>query len=380
MKVNHFTGYFDPNFSETSNLLCISRELVKLKNEVYVYTTRSKTRINSQKKEIINGIIVNYFPMLIRYRYFHFSPALLKALNKIDGDIIHAHGYRGFAMTVAIPILKKSKHIPVVLSPYGSIPYEYSYSVIHKFMKILQDKATFKMPLRLTDIVLAESEYEKKRLIEFGVPSEKIRIVYVKVDTNLFRKKRNDFFGKNEQVVLYVGRVNKLKGLEFLIRVFRLVHKKSTFNVKLIVVGPIEDQLYFSQLMRLVKDLNLEKHIIFYGLVSHEELPNVYSSAKVLVLAAEYQNISGVLLEAQACECPVIATNVGGLRETVIHGKTGFLVKLWNAEELADKILLLLRDDEKREAFGRNARRFVSQRFSAALYTERVLRAYNEIL
>jgi teichuronic acid biosynthesis glycosyltransferase TuaC len=380
LNIIQLVSRFTPNTSITDNFLSVSRELIKLGHNVCIYTAFSKERIQAVKEEIVDGVTVMRFPVTFQYKLFRSSLPLLNYINRIDGDVIHAHECRGFEGAIIAPLLKKIKKIPLILSPYGSVPYESSYYLEHKLMKIFLDKITQKSVFRLADIILAETSFEKDRFVDFGIPAKKIRLVYVGVNLELFRKVKNNLFNRDSQFVLYVGRINKIKNLDFLIRVFYVVRRIHQREVKLILVGPYEDKEYLARLKRLAKDLKLEEHVIFYGPVPYEELPMVYSLADVLFLPSIYENIGGVLIEAQACECPVIATNVGGMSEVVLDGKTGFIVELGDIEGAAEKISFLLQNEYKRQEYGRNARDFVLQNFSVEKYVQRILSAYNEVL
>jgi teichuronic acid biosynthesis glycosyltransferase TuaC len=380
LKVIQLVSSFIPYSSVTSDFLNISRELIKLGHDVSIYTTFSEERTKVVKEEIVEGITVKRFPVTFQYKRFRLSLPFLRYINRMDGDLVHVHECRGFEQTIIAPLLKKVKKIPLILSPYGSVPYECSYSLEHKFMKIFLDKITQKSVFRLADIVLGETNFEKDKLVDFGVPAKKIRLIYENVDVHVFKKAKNSFFNRASRFVLYVGRINKIKNLDFLIRVFYVVRKIHQIDVKLMMVGPFEDRGYLAGLKRLVRELDLKDHIIFHGPVAYEKLPMVYSLADVLVLPSVYENIGGVLVEAQACECPVIVTNVGGMSEVMLDGKTGFIVELGDIDGAAEKIAFLLQNEQKRQEFGRNARDFIFQNFSKEKYVQRILNAYNEAL
>jgi len=376
IKLNQFVAVLNPYSSIRQNVLGVSKELVSLGNEVTIYTTYSNQKNLFCEEKVTDGIVIKRFPAIIKLKKFRFSPKLLRYIKKIDGDILHSHDCRGFE-TIAAICLRKSKMLPLVLSTYGSVPYVYSFG--DKFFKILQDILTFRAPLRSADMVLAETESEKKDLMNFGVPEEKIRIIYGRVDVGLFKKKQANFFETDSQIILYVGRINRIKGIDFLIRAFCVVAENHD-EAKLMIVGSPEDPSYLKELKLLARTLRISDKVVFYGPVPYKQLPKVYSSADLLVLPSVWENMGNVLLEAQSCECPVIASNIAGTREVMVHEKTGFLVALGDLQELAGRISLLLNDEKMRHSMGKNAREFVSQRFSLNAYTKRILNVYSELV
>ena len=375
-----------PRSSIRSNVLCISEGLVKKGHQVQIYTTCTQDcEVEELRK---NNIQVTTFPSEFQFRSFRtnpygfsFSSSFLRSLKSIDGDLIHAHGYYDFETQVASPLLKKIKKIPFVLSTYGSVPYEYSYSQKHKLMKIFLDTTTLRSAIRSADLVFAETNFEKEHLVKFGAPNRKIRLIYGKVDTDLFRPRGKSLFEEyDSKIILYVGRINRVKGITMLIHAFGLIIKRHRVKAKLILVGSFDDQIYLKTLREIISSLDMDKHVIFFGSVDHKYLPEIYSSTDVLVLPSLYENIGGVLLEAQACGCPVVATNVGGMSEVLINGQTGYLIERDDIEGMADRISLFLCDKETRRQFGENGRELVSRKFSDSAYVERILKYYSELI
>jgi len=371
MNIIHLVGNLDPNRSIGRRVLTITKGLVERGHRVYIYAPQSMIQSKKERQMFNNNAIVMSFPVLIRFRKFNFAPEILKEVTRVDADIIHAHGCRGFVTIVATFLKKLRGNIPLVLSPYGSLSS--AHSCIGKIYKI-QDIFILKIAFNSTDRFLANTIFEKNEILSFGVPEKKIDVVYREVDINLFKKKEKNIFGK-DKVVLYVGRINDIKGLDFLIKAFSLCSVDS----KLVIVGPCDDFQYLKKLKKLIKKLKLHQKVIFYGSVPYEKLPEFYSSAKLLVLPSRFENLGGVLLEAQACECPVVSSNVGGVSEVMINGTTGFLVNPNSVDELAAKISFFLSSDNQRKFFGKNGRAFVSRNFSVEDYISRIIKTYESL-
>ena len=149
--------------------------------------------------------------------------------------------------------------------------------------------------------------------------------------------------------VLFVGRLEKRKGLEHLINACAIV-KKELSNFRLIVVGPVTRMRTGYQ--EQARKLNLDD-IVFTGFVSNEELPHYYRTADIFCAPATGGESFGiVLLEAMACGKPVVASNIEGYASVLTHGEEGLLVPPADEEALAQALLSLLHDRSRREQMG----------------------------
>jgi D-inositol-3-phosphate glycosyltransferase len=243
--------------------------------------------------------------------------------------------------------------------------------------------------------VVAANPTEKAQMTWFyGASPAKIRVIPCGVDTALFRptsrreaKRRLNLEGR--RVILFVGRLDWLKGIDSLIQATKLASEAfsgSDQRVHLLVIGgdtehqaagPVGEEA--RRLRRLARELGLEDAISFLGAQPQQELPTYYAAADVCVVPSFYESFGMVALEAMACGTPVIASNVGGLAFTVQDGKTGFLVPEEHSAILAERILQLLRDPRLRTSFGSQASA-VAQGYGWPAVTEQVLGLYQDVL
>jgi len=163
---------------------------------------------------------------------------------------------------------------------------------------------------------------------------------------------------KDHLEILTVGYLLKRKGIQHLIYVMPSILKEIK-DVTLRIVG---DGPYKGELVRLAKRLSLEDHVIFQGRITREETIKYYHLSDVFVLPA-LSTTSSVFLEAQACGRPVIGTTAGFIPELIADGRTGFIVAKGCVEELRERIVRLLNDEELRLRMGINARRWVEENF-----------------
>ncbi len=362
----------DPNSSEGRRVITISNELSK---RGYDVTVASAIRAQKEKQRVESclehGVDIIWHKPAFGFSNFSYSPSLYQNICEREFDLIHAHSYRHYGTYIGAVLGKKNK-IPYIMSPYGSVGYESTRSL--KPLYWMQDLVTRKLPLKQAEKILANTNYEKNQIIRIGVEESKIDVVYREVNTSLFTNRCNNSY--DPKTVLFVGRITPIKGIELVINALNLLDKEITLKI----IGQVENYDYFKRLENLVRHYNLQDRVNFLGSVTHEELPEHYSSALTLVLSSLYENLGGVLLEAQACACPVITTATGGTAEVLENGKTGFLLSSRSPKEISEAINLLANDLSLRDRMGVEARRFVESKFSVEQYIDRIICSYGSAL
>jgi D-inositol-3-phosphate glycosyltransferase len=144
--------------------------------------------------------------------------------------------------------------------------------------------------------------------------------------------------------VLYVGRFDPRKGIETLVRSFAALYDRTESQLqsklRLVIVGGCQegqaDAKERSRIETLVAELGIAGHTTFAGQVGHDRLPLYYTAADVCVIPSHYEPFGLVAIEAMACGTPVIASNVGGLKFTVVHNETGLLVMPQDIQSFAE--------------------------------------------
>jgi D-inositol-3-phosphate glycosyltransferase len=186
------------------------------------------------------------------------------------------------------------------------------------------------------------------------------------------------------QMILYVGRIERLKGIETLLRASALLQERGVLTppcpcVAVIGGDPENPQEEMSFLQELRTSLNIQNVVQFLGRRPQEELAFYYSAAQVVVMPSQYESFGMVALEAMACGSPVVASGVGGLLYLVRDGKTGFHIPDSDPKALAEKLQLLLSNEPLRRELGRQAAS-VARGYSWDKITEQVLTLYESVL
>ncbi|WP_239745293.1 glycosyltransferase family 4 protein [Mammaliicoccus sp. F-M27] len=236
-----------------------------------------------------------------------------------------------------------------------------------------------------TDII-AISESLKTRIVELKLNNNKEIIVFGNgssngLNLNEFKRDNNKLDNKiadkirGQFIVGYVGRIVKDKGIEDLIKAFKLLEKKYS-SVKLLVIGSVEklNSINNSDLEYIMNSEN-----VIY--IEHVKEPvKYYNNMDVFVFPTYREGFGNVSIEAQSVGVPVITYNVTGAKDTVLNNETGFIVKPGDYIEIANKLELLLNDQILKGNLGVNSQRWVKENFSNELIWKDMLRFYNNKL
>lgn len=195
------------------------------------------------------------------------------------------------------------------------------------------------------------SESSRQEMQEIGIGEAGITVVHPGIDAQEFTEIRAE--KTTHPTILYLGRLKAYKSVNVLIQAFRIVLAERP-EAKLIIAGDGDER---ENLKRLAKDLRLSHdQIQFLGAVSHEEKLRLLQSSWMLVNPSFMEGWGIVVIEANACGTPVIASNVPGLRDSVKNADTGYLVDYGDVKAFAENILLVIRDTKLRETLATGGR------------------------
>lgn len=240
------------------------------------------------------------------------------------------------------------------------------------------------------DRIVAANLVERAHLAwHYRADVARIRVIPCGVDLDLFRPSdpraaRARLGLAAEHVLLFVGRLAPIKGLETLLRALAAAKSNGLgrADVRLVVVGGDKEEHWrgeAARLRRMAGELGVGAWVDFRGPQSQEVLPDYYAAADVCLMPSLYESFGMVALEAMACGVPVIASRVGGLPVTVQDGLTGLLVPEGDVEALADGIARLLENDGRRWLLGRQATEW-ARRFAWPCIAKSVVELYGELV
>ena len=213
------------------------------------------------------------------------------------------------------------------------------------------------------DMVVASSAHEKQLMERlYDAPSDRVHLVPCGVDLSLFRpldigeaRKRLGLNG--ERVIVCVGRLEPIKGLELMLQSAAIMEGKESLKVLVVGGNATNDGDWAGYLQERARDLGLQDVVVFEGMVDQKLLPLYYNAADVCVVPSHYESFGLAALEALACGTPVVAARVGGLPSVVQHGRTGYLLPARCPEPLADSLEVILTSGGLRESMSREARK-----------------------
>lgn len=276
---------------------------------------------------------------LVLYPYLPDFACDLENFRKRDGvryDLIFSHYWLSGLMG---KILQLWWHVPhlIMFHTLGAVKNAIGVGEEEPELRIEAERDL----AQTCDYIIAATAREKYELIEhYGASPQRIGVVPCGVNLKLFHpmdkktaREKLKLIGDN---ILFVGRIEPLKGIERLLRAMPLLgHRKP----RLIVIGGGEQSSQeMERLKRLSGELKIEHLVNFLGVLEHEQLPYYYNAADVCVLPSYQESFGLTALEALACGTPVVATDVGGLQEIIRQGKAGYIVTDASPENLAEKI------------------------------------------
>jgi glycosyltransferase involved in cell wall biosynthesis len=386
MRILQITKYYYPCVSFGGPVQCtynLSKYLIKRGHDVTVYTTDAahiSTRARIKERfQLINGVKVFFFRNVTRFYGFFISPGIISALrrNLNDFDVVHLHEYRTF-QNLAFYYSRRNDN-PYVLTLHGQLEIKQESADV-SLLRRLYNNSFGRSLLRDASSIFALTEVEALQLVRRGVERDKIAIIPNAVDPEDFSDPPpkgcfKSFIGlKDEEVILYLGRISPLKGLGTLVRAFSLL--KGPNNFKLVLAGP--DDGIKDSLQQVIKKLKLEGKVLFTGSLNRREVLSALNDASVAVYASLQEGFPILPLEAGIMGTPIIVSNHPSMN-FVKKGQFGLSVDYGNVEQLKEALERVLADEELAAKLSENGRRFVRSNFTWDKVAKKVESVYREV-
>jgi glycosyltransferase involved in cell wall biosynthesis len=306
-----------------------------------------------------------------RDQLFEYLPEFITAWEKYQSKIRYPLIHTNYWLSGWVGLQLQKRYNLQWLHTYhslGAVKYQATNQLPLIASKRLQIERKI---LENCDRVIATSPQEEEHLREFVSSQGEIQIIPCGTDTKRFspqpkaEAKAQLGFSSNEQIVLYVGRFDPRKGIETLVRAFA---HSVTEKRKLVIVGGSDekrgDNSERDRIVELGEELGLRDRVVFAGRIGHQQLPTYYAAADVTVVPSHYEPFGLVAIESMACGTPVIASDVGGLRFTVIPHQTGLLVPPQDEIGFAQAIEQILNQPQFAQILQRRAIKRVQNYFS----------------
>lgn len=263
--------------------------------------------------------------------WFHLNA--LKIISENHLDMVNIHSGPGGVLCV------RRLPVPVIVTCHHTYQQQLHY-IRSQFWKIVFlpfEKRTYQLARQ----IIAVSEATKNVLMRhYNIPEHKIAVIHNSVDTSKFYPLE---IAKNPRSLLYVGRIDKRKGIEYLIRSMPLVRKQIQ-DVQLMIGGKGR---YLQKMKDLVTRLDLERNVTFLGFVPDSQLNELYNRAQCVVVPSIFEGFGITVIEALAAGTRVVGTDSDGIREILKSGEYGKLVPYGNYAALADAIITELNEPKR---------------------------------
>ncbi len=372
----------------------LSRELAERGHEVDVFTRRAGD-VPADEPALVDGSpharLVHIEAGPAEYVEKSALPAYLDAFEQgvlafaeregITYDLVHSHYWLSGVVGERLKARWGVRHV-TMFHTLGEVK---SRSRISEWEPDVRIESEHAIVLQADRIVAAGAD-EKELLIRlYDAASERISVVPCGVNLDLFQPvdraqaRRELSLRDDDRILLFVGRIEPLKGIDILLGATAELGTEHACSVLVIGGDSSARQGEIAYLRTLAARLGIADRVKFLGAVDHQRLPLYYSAADICVVPSFYESFGLVALEAMACGTPVVASRVGGLAGTVRDGETGYLIPWRCPEPFAERIELLLGNEELRRAFGRTAREAV-ERFRWANVAQAIIDLYRELI
>lgn len=287
--------------------------------------------------------------------YILSTPHLKKLLSEVRPRLLHAHYASGYGT-----LGRLSGFHPYILSVWGSDVYEFA-------TRSLFHREWLRGNLRAADRVCSTSHAMAKQTKAVFPKIKHIAITPFGIDTQQFKP----IAKKKKRKYITIGTVKSLEhkyGVDILIRTYakaveiiRQSHSAIASRLRLLIIGGGSKR---AELEALTQELGIADITTFRGRVAHVEVPNHLNQLDIYLALSRSESFGVAVLEASACEIPVIVSDVGGLPEVVKNGITGFVVRRESIDDAANALVRLVLDEDLRGELGKKGREYVQKYFS----------------
>ena len=387
IRVCMVTSSFPPDYGGGAmQALSLCSKLIDKEIELFVVTKNNKGENNI--KELVNNIAVYRlgnaleasvkFPFCVKVFLF-----LLSMRNSFD--VVHSHGVYPFALTSIVLSKLLRKKCLVKMTIFGGDDPE---TIMGRKLGWLQIKI-----LSMADRIISTSSELSESYKKFKLPDKKLVKIANGVDLNKFRpadiKEKISLRTKlglpiDNIIATFVGLINKRKGIDLLIKAWKIIKKRCP-NIKLLLIGPNSkdstisiDENYISDLRQVIKQYNLENDICFTGQVAITD--QYLRASDLFVFPTRGEGLPNALLEAMACGLPCIATKITCIEDIITIGYDGLLFEPEDFEHLSKFVIWLSQNPEIRKNIGLQARATIENKFSMNIIAAQYSTLYRELL
>ena len=342
-------------------------------HEIHFISYESPMRLNRFLDNIFfHEVEIPHYPLFEHNLYtLALAGKIIDVVKYEKLDIIHAHYAIPHAISGILSknILKDSK-VKLVTTLHGTditlVGLEPAY---HPLIKYSLDNS---------DAVTAVSQYLRTNTEQHFNPEKKIHVIYNFIDIEEYKRNPCSHIKKSiapngEKILIHISNFRPVKRVQDTIRILAEVIK--TIPTKLILVGDGPER---SDAEKLSRELGVSEHVKFLG--KQHALVDLLSAADIFLLPSQSESFGLSALEAMSCGTPVVASNIGGIPEVVIHGESGYVAEFGDVDRMAKYVIGLLTNNKKWASFSENARRIAVEKFDCKHIIPKYENLYKELI
>jgi len=298
--------------------------------------------------------------------------------NQLQYDLIHSHYWLSGLIGKELQTLWHVPHA-VMFHTLGAIKNSLGIGEYEPELRVESEREV----ISSVDRIIASTTMETESLVKrYGASQERITVIPCGVNLDLFKPvdkeiARRELGLDHQKAILFVGRIDPLKGLEQLLTAMTYMEGEKP-PLLMIVGGDGHSRMQVQELKRLAEELNARDRVKFVGAVAQSQLPLFYSAADVCAIPSYYESFGMVALESLACGTPVVANNVGGMKNIIRSNEMGRIIGDNSPQSLASEIAELIRLPEN-EAYIRTRRNAVAE-FSWAAIADKIIDEYYRLI
>jgi N-acetyl-alpha-D-glucosaminyl L-malate synthase BshA len=347
----------------------LGKMLAEIGHEIHFISSSMPFRLNKMYHNIYyHQVEVN------QYSVFQFPPydialasKMAEVIKRENLDILHVHYAIPHAVCAILAKQMSGKEIKIVTTLHGT-----DISVLG-YDESLIDAIRF--GIEGSDAVTAVSRSLVSQTYELIPTKKPIQAIYNFIDDRVYKRtpssislKKDYGIREHEKVIIHVSNFRKVKRVRDVIKAFARIVQR--IPAKLLLVG---DGPEMGIVSRMVNERKLNEAVLFLG--KQDNLEELYSISDLLLLLSEKESFGLVALEAMACGVPCIGTRIGGIPEVVLDRETGFICELGAIDEITEKAVQLLTDEELHKRFSRHGVKVAKENF----HCEKIVRQYEQI-
>ena len=367
----------------------IANELGKKGHEVVIFTTNLDFANNAYtfnkklpKLEKIDNFNINRSNVWFHQKLFYVNPNMYFEIKKFKPEIIHTIGLRSFQSLIA-SLISKFHNIPLIVSDQGGLTTHPELKQGSKIKKILYtiQNPMIKFIVNQSSKIIVPNKYEEEIFQNFG-NELKIEIIKNGINLKTIKDVKINFKDKNNiqnDFILFLGRFNKVKGIDTLIEAWNIINEKEICKkIKLVIMGV--DFGFEKEMKYMINEKGLSDNIVIIKKPSREEVFAAYKECLFLVLPSRWELSPLTPLEGFAFKKTVISTTAHGIPYTLTHDKNSILVEPEDYNQLSSEIENLLKNKDLRDNLAQNGFNLVHEECNSEKMAENVFKVYEKIL